>query len=62
VGGDPALALSVASQVGPHFELQRVVVAVLLLVYLVVFRRRFSAQSDPRPCAGPWSWPPRWPS
>jgi len=42
-----ALALSVASQVGPHFELQRVVVAVLLLVYLVVFRRRFSAQSDP---------------
>jgi phosphatidylglycerol lysyltransferase len=43
----PALAVSVASQVGPHFELQRVIVAVLLLVYLVVFRRRFSAQSDP---------------
>ena len=42
-----ALAVSVASQVGPHFELQRVIVAVLLLVYLVIFRRRFSAQSDP---------------
>src|SRR6185436_11738640 len=42
-----ALALSVVSQVGPHFEVQRVIVAVLLLVYLVIFRRRFSAQSDP---------------
>jgi len=42
-----ALALSVASQIGPHFEPQRVIVAVLLLVYLVIFRRRFSAQSDP---------------
>jgi lysylphosphatidylglycerol synthetase-like protein (DUF2156 family)/membrane protein DedA with SNARE-associated domain len=42
-----ALALSVASQVGPHFEVQRVIVALLLLGYLVIFRRRFSAQSDP---------------
>ncbi|HEY8147893.1 MAG TPA: phosphatidylglycerol lysyltransferase domain-containing protein [Vicinamibacteria bacterium] len=42
-----ALALSVASQIGPHFELQRTIVAILLLAYLVVFRRRFSAQSDP---------------
>ena len=42
-----ALALSVASQIGPHFELQRVIVAILLLAYLVTFRRRFSAQSDP---------------
>ena len=42
-----ALALSVVSQIGPHFELQRVIVAALLLVYLVIFRRRFSAQSDP---------------
>ncbi|HET6900198.1 MAG TPA: phosphatidylglycerol lysyltransferase domain-containing protein, partial [Vicinamibacteria bacterium] len=42
-----ALAVSVASQVGAHFELQRVIVAVLLLGYLVIFRRRFSAQSDP---------------
>jgi lysylphosphatidylglycerol synthetase-like protein (DUF2156 family)/membrane protein DedA with SNARE-associated domain len=42
-----ALASSVASQIGPHFELQRTIVAVLLLAYLVIFRRRFSAQSDP---------------
>src|SRR4029450_7623880 len=46
-GATPALAVSVASQVGPHFELQRVIVAILLLGYLVIFRRRFSAQSDP---------------
>ena len=42
-----ALASSVASQIGPHFELQRTIVAILLLAYLVIFRRRFSAQSDP---------------
>jgi lysylphosphatidylglycerol synthetase-like protein (DUF2156 family)/membrane protein DedA with SNARE-associated domain len=42
-----ALAVSVASQIGPHFELQRSIVAIALLVYLVIFRRRFSAQSDP---------------
>jgi phosphatidylglycerol lysyltransferase len=42
-----ALALSVASQVGPSFEVQHTVVALLLLAYLVAFRRRFSAQSDP---------------
>jgi len=42
-----ALASSVASQIGPHFELQRTILAILLLAYLVIFRRRFSAQSDP---------------
>src|SRR4029078_5374010 len=42
-----APAGSVVSQIGPHFELQRVIVAVMLLVYLVIFRRRFSAQSAP---------------
>jgi phosphatidylglycerol lysyltransferase len=42
-----ALASSVVSQIGPQFELQRSIVAILLLAYLVIFRRRFSAQSDP---------------
>jgi phosphatidylglycerol lysyltransferase len=42
-----ALASAIASQIGPTFELQHTVVAVLLLAYLIVFRRRFSAQSDP---------------
>jgi phosphatidylglycerol lysyltransferase len=42
-----ALSLSVVSQIGPSFELQHTLVALLLLAYLIVFRRRFSAQSDP---------------
>jgi lysylphosphatidylglycerol synthetase-like protein (DUF2156 family)/membrane protein DedA with SNARE-associated domain len=43
-----ALASSVVSQVaGPGFEIQHTIVAVALLAYLIVFRRRFSAQSDP---------------
>lgn len=42
-----ALTLSVVSQMGPGFEIQRTLVALLLLAYLIVFRRRFSAQSDP---------------
>jgi phosphatidylglycerol lysyltransferase len=42
-----ALTLSVVSQIGPGFEIQHTVVALLLLAYLIVFRRRFSAQSDP---------------
>jgi lysylphosphatidylglycerol synthetase-like protein (DUF2156 family)/membrane protein DedA with SNARE-associated domain len=42
-----ALVSSVISQAGPAFEVQHTVVALLLLAYLVVFRRRFSAQSDP---------------
>jgi phosphatidylglycerol lysyltransferase len=42
-----ALTLSVVSQIGPGFELQHALVALLLLGYLIVFRRRFSAQSDP---------------
>ncbi|HEV7501919.1 MAG TPA: phosphatidylglycerol lysyltransferase domain-containing protein [Vicinamibacteria bacterium] len=43
-----ALALSVVAQVrSPRFEIQHAVVAVLLVAYLLIFRRRFSAQSDP---------------
>jgi phosphatidylglycerol lysyltransferase len=42
-----ALAVSVASQVGPHLDFQHTLVAGLLLAYLLAFRRRFSAQSDP---------------
>jgi phosphatidylglycerol lysyltransferase len=42
-----ALASAVASQIGPGFEIQHAVLALLLLAYLIVFRRRFSAQSDP---------------
>jgi lysylphosphatidylglycerol synthetase-like protein (DUF2156 family) len=42
-----ALALSIASQIGPRFEIQHTLVAGTLLAYLLVFRRRFSAQSDP---------------
>lgn len=42
-----ALASSVVSQIGPGFEIQHTVVALMLLAYLIVFRRRFSAQSDP---------------
>ena len=43
-----ALALAVASQAfGPHFDPQHTIVAGLLLLYMLIFRRRFSAQSDP---------------
>ncbi|HUG52936.1 MAG TPA: phosphatidylglycerol lysyltransferase domain-containing protein [Vicinamibacteria bacterium] len=42
-----ALGLSIVSHIGVHFELQRTVVAGLLLAYLLVFHRRFSAKSDP---------------
>jgi lysylphosphatidylglycerol synthetase-like protein (DUF2156 family)/membrane protein DedA with SNARE-associated domain len=42
-----ALVLSIVSQIGPHFEVQRTIVAALLLAYLLVFHRRFSAKSDP---------------
>src|SRR5438445_2333808 len=43
-----ALALAVGSEVfGPRFDLQHTIVAGLLLLYMLIFRRRFSAQSDP---------------
>ncbi len=42
-----ALILSIGSQIGPHFDVQHTLVAGLLLAYLLIFRRRFSAQSDP---------------
>jgi phosphatidylglycerol lysyltransferase len=43
-----ALALAVGSQVmGPHFDPQHTIVAGILLLYMLIFRRRFSAQSDP---------------
>lgn len=43
-----ALTLSIVAQIrGPQFEVQHAVVAFLLLAYLLIFRRRFSAQSDP---------------
>src|SRR5262245_22868789 len=43
-----ALASDVGGQVlGTHFDLQHTIVAGLLLLYMLIFHRRFSAQSDP---------------
>ena len=42
-----ALALSLLSHLGRAFDLHHSLVAALLLGYLVVFRRRFYARSDP---------------
>jgi phosphatidylglycerol lysyltransferase len=42
-----ALAVSLVSHVGRGFDLHHAVVAAVLLGYLVVFRRRFNARSDP---------------
>jgi phosphatidylglycerol lysyltransferase len=42
-----ALSVSLLSHVGRAFDLQGSLVAALLLAYLVVFRRRFNARSDP---------------
>jgi lysyl-tRNA synthetase, class II len=42
-----ALALSVASHIGQDFQIERAIVPGLLLAYLLAFKRRFSAQSDP---------------
>ncbi|HXK09938.1 MAG TPA: phosphatidylglycerol lysyltransferase domain-containing protein [Vicinamibacteria bacterium] len=42
-----ALAVSLLSHLGRAFDLHHSLVAALLLSYLVVFRRRFSARSDP---------------
>jgi lysylphosphatidylglycerol synthetase-like protein (DUF2156 family)/membrane protein DedA with SNARE-associated domain len=42
-----ALSVSLLSHVGRAFDLHHSLVAALLLGYLVVFRRRFNARSDP---------------
>jgi phosphatidylglycerol lysyltransferase len=42
-----ALSVSLLSHVGRAFDLQGSLVAALLLAYLVTFRRRFTARSDP---------------
>jgi phosphatidylglycerol lysyltransferase len=42
-----ALSVSLLSHAGRAFDLQNSLVAALLLVYLAVFRRRFTARSDP---------------
>ena len=42
-----ALTLALFSQIRSHFELEHSLVTALMLAYLLVFRRRFSAQSDP---------------
>ena len=42
-----ALSVSLLSHVGRAFDLHHSLVAALLLAYLVVFRRRFTARSDP---------------
>jgi phosphatidylglycerol lysyltransferase len=42
-----ALAVSLLSHLGRAFDLHHSLVAALLLAYLVVFRRRFTARSDP---------------
>jgi lysylphosphatidylglycerol synthetase-like protein (DUF2156 family)/membrane protein DedA with SNARE-associated domain len=42
-----ALSVSLLSHVGRAFDLHHSVIAALLLAYLVVFRRRFTARSDP---------------
>jgi phosphatidylglycerol lysyltransferase len=42
-----ALSVSLLSHVGRAFDLHHSLVAALLLAYLVVFRRRFNARSDP---------------
>ena len=42
-----ALAVSLLSHVGRAFDVHHSLVAALLLGYLVVFRRRFTARSDP---------------
>lgn len=42
-----ALALSIASHIGQDFQVERAIVPGLLLGYLLVFKGRFSAQSDP---------------
>ena len=42
-----ALSVSLVSHLGRAFDLHHSLVAALLLVYLVAFRRRFSARSDP---------------
>ena len=42
-----ALSVSLLSHVGRAFDLHHSLVAALLLGYLVVFRRRFTARSDP---------------
>jgi phosphatidylglycerol lysyltransferase len=42
-----ALAVSLVSHVGRAFDLHHSLIAALLLGYLVVFRRRFTARSDP---------------
>jgi phosphatidylglycerol lysyltransferase len=42
-----ALAVSLLSHVGRGFDLHHSVVAAVLLGYLIVFRRRFHARSDP---------------
>ncbi len=43
-----ALGASLLSHVGHAFDLHHSLIAALLLAYLVVFRRRFHARSDPR--------------
>jgi phosphatidylglycerol lysyltransferase len=42
-----ALAVSLLSHVGRAFDLHHSLVAALLLAYLIVFRRRFTARTDP---------------
>ncbi len=42
-----ALAVSLLSHLGRGFDLHHSAVAALLLAYMVVFRRRFNARSDP---------------
>jgi lysylphosphatidylglycerol synthetase-like protein (DUF2156 family) len=42
-----ALSISLVSHLGRAFDLHHSLVAALLLGYLVVFRRRFYARSDP---------------
>ena len=42
-----ALSVSLLSHLGRAFDLHHSLVAALLLAYLVVFRRRFNARSDP---------------
>ena len=42
-----ALSISLVSHLGRGFDLHHSLVAALLLAYLVVFRRRFNARSDP---------------
>jgi hypothetical protein len=56
-----ALAMSLVLHVGRAFDLHHSLVAGLLLLYLVVFRRRFYARSDPPRCRRPCAWRPSWP-